>query len=63
MVLVKAANAADYTSLESFSIIRVSAPKTVEEVEMTMKVVADRKKFFDALPRGADVDAEIAKLN
>jgi len=53
----------NFTSLESFSIIRVSAPKTVEEVEMTMKVVADRKKFFDALPRGADVDAEIAKLN
>lgn len=51
------------TSLESFSTIRVNAPKTVEEVEETMKMVTARKAFFNALPRGADVDAEIAKLN
>ena len=53
----------NFTSLESFATIRVKAPKTVEEVEEVMKVVAARKEFFNALPRGADIDAELAKLN
>lgn len=50
-------------SLESFAAIRITAPKTVEDVQACIEQVEARKKFFDALPRGSDIDAELAKLN
>ena len=50
-------------SLESFAAIRITAPKTLEDVQACIEQVEARKKFFDALPRGSDIDAELAKLN
>ena len=50
-------------TLESFATIRVSAPKTAEDVDKCIEVVKARKEFFNGLPRGADVAAELAKLN
>ena len=50
-------------TLESFATIHVSAPKTAEDVEKCIEVVKTRKEFFNGLPRGADVAAELAKLN
>ena len=50
-------------TLESFSIVRVAVPKSVEEVKTAMEAVVARKEFFNTLPRGANVDEEIAKLN
>lgn len=50
-------------SLESFAVIRITAPKTLEDVQACIEQVEARKKFFDALPRGSDIDAELAKLN
>ena len=49
-------------TLQSFAVIRVTAPLTEEEVKSTLDTVIARKAFFDALPRGADIDAELAKL-
>lgn len=51
------------SSLESFSTIRIVAPNTVEEVEPCIEKVVARKAFFDKLPRGSDIDAELAKEN
>lgn len=50
-------------TLESFATIRVAAPKTADEVEKCIETVTARKEFFNGLPRGADVAAELAKLN
>ena len=50
-------------SLESFAAIRITAPKTLEDVQTCIEQVEARKKFFDTLPRGSDIDAELAKLN
>lgn len=50
-------------TLESFATIRVAAPKTADEVEKCIETVTARKEFFNGLPRGADVAAELAKQN
>ena len=51
------------SSLESFSTIRITAPKTIEEIQPCIEKVISRKAFFDKLPRGSDIDAELAKEN
>lgn len=51
------------STLESFAAVRVAAPKTVEEVKECVTTVLGRKEFFDKLPRGANVDEELAKSN
>lgn len=50
-------------TLESFAAIHVVAPKTADDVEKCIETVTTRKEFFNGLPRGADVSAELAKLN
>lgn len=51
------------STLESFAAVRVAAPKTVEEVKECLTTVLGRKEFFDKLPRGSNVDEELAKSN
>lgn len=50
-------------TLESFATVRVAVPKTIEEVKASLEAVVARKEFFNTLPRGANVDEELAKLN
>ena len=50
-------------TLESFAAIHVVAPKTADDVEKCIETVTTRKELFNGLPRGADVSAELAKLN
>ena len=50
-------------TLESFATIRLTAPTSLEQVKTCLDNVVARKDFFDKLPRGANVDEELAKLN
>lgn len=50
-------------TLESFAAVRLTAPSSVEQVKACLDSVVARKDFFDKLPRGANVDEELAKLN
>lgn len=52
----------DLGTLQSFAMVHLKAPVSEEEVQATVELVKARKAFFDALPRGADVVAELAKL-
>ena len=51
----------DLGTLQSFAMVHVKAPTTEEDIPATVELVKTRKVFFDALPRGADVVAELAK--
>lgn len=52
----------NFSTLESFATVRVTAPKVIDEVSKCLELVKSRKEFFNTLPRGSNVDEELAKL-
>ena len=52
----------NFSTLESFATVRVTAPKVIDEVSKCLELVKSRKEFFNTLPRGSNIDEELAKL-